>query len=447
MKISKTLKSTVRYIRTHKTLVFSLLFNSLFLIGLIVAVIVYRQSISTKILYQLFERSNQVSSYHMNSKISSTSGQFEMDYVDDITQFKRATIKWDYNNHVDNIDFIYNQDNIFVKFDSQQFMDYIAEYFSKNSPYSKSKSELNLLKANLQNNALLTGESYLHFDKAFMESVGPSKESEEEILESNRLVREQIIASLRLRKVPSVIKEDKEYYLKIPLKIEYNELNSILYPSVKSYIVNNQEVLKNILSDANIDIYMDKQRYISKIIITSEPLTLDQAESIFIDNKANSFNDLSRYMVKISTENELSMTINFTAYNEPVSIAQPSNAMSTQEAMIELQSLLVPPKKTISSKYTVNNSYPHKSVDSSIFKDFSMVHNMLFRYYNEHGIYPSTLDSLSNSYFPGSVPGNSQTGQGFSYRTFDNYQGYQLCPTAGSSREYCYKKFKLNEIN
>lgn len=448
-KISKHLKRFTAYLKTHRILVVSLIFNLLVFVGLILILIAYRQTIISRLISQIFIRFDSVSSYHLSANLAPYNAQFESDYIQDITKYKQTNLQWNYQDKLNNINFIYNQDNFFLRFNSPQLTNYLTTSFYGTLSNKMSKSDLNQLHETILKHPLITGESYLHLDKTTLDNIGPRPESEKEhdILESKRLVNEQIIKSLHLNGIPTIIKENKNYYLKIPLKIEYETLNAVLYPAIKEYFVNNQPTLKEILDQITVNVYVNKAGYIDKIIIISPPLTKEQAETIFIDEKANSFTDLSNHMMTITTADSLSLSLQFSAYNEPVEITPPSNVVKPQDLINILQAPAMSPPKTSTSKYTINNAYPRKSISSDIFKDFAMVSSMLYRYYNEHESYPLTLDPLANAYFPGMVPGNAQTGQGFSYSTFDNNQGYLLCPTPSSGREYCYKKFKLNEIN
>lgn len=405
--------------------------------------------IVSRLISQIFIRFGSVSSYHLSANLAPYNTQFESDYVQDTAKYKQANLQWNYQDKLNNLNFIYNQDNFFLKFNSPQLTDYLTTAFFGVLPDSMSKSNFSQLQDALMKHPLITGESYLHLDKATLDNIGPPPASEEEqdILESKRLVDEQIIKSLHLNGVPTITKENKNYYLKIPLKIEYETLNAVLYPAIKEYFVDNQPTLKEILDQITISIYVNKTGYIDKIVVIAPPLTKEQAETIFIDQKANVFTDLSSQMVTITTANSLNLSLQFSAYNEPVEITPPSNIVKPQDLINIFQTSAMSPSKPATPKYTINNAYPRKSVSADIFKDFTMVNNMLYRYYHEHGSFPPTLDPLANVYFPGMVPGNSQTSQGFSYSTFDNNQGYLLCPTPESGREYCYKKFKLNEIN
>jgi hypothetical protein len=451
----KKIHSHFLRLRLSKALFISLVINFSLIILLIGGAFHYRQEISSQIIKNIFAHFNKIKSYHLTASFNFSDLQFSADYVNNIEKFKQANFNWKYKNNTELLQFIYNRDNLFLKIDSLQFRSFISKDLSSVKTLMP-ESEFNSLQNTLLNNPFVSGKTHLLFNKEILDSMQPNRDYEKEVLESNTIVNEQILKSFRLASMPSLVFFSFEPHLKIPLRFDYQKLNSILYPSVKSYLIKDQKLMQQIFNRTTIDLYVNIKGEVVKIIISTPALSQNQIKQI-LDDKPNhsqniiwQFNDhLIDYFSKINKS--YLVTLEFSRFNQNIDIPKPKNGITVQDLMKDIitaqskQKLAPTPKPQ--AKYTINNAFKVKSVGVNVDKNFYMIYNMLYRYYNEHGSYPSSLDALAGKYFPGMVPGNPQTAQGFFYQTFDNSKGYLLCPTAASAREYCFKKFNLDEIN
>jgi hypothetical protein len=82
------------------------------------------------------------------------------------------------------------------------------------------------------------------------------------------------------------------------------------------------------------------------------------------------------------------------------------------------------------------------SNDPQTTKDFIMIGTKLGQYYFQNKTFPTSLSDLANSYLPGDVPINRETGKPFFYELRHDALGkpdmYLFCPEAGATRERCY---------
>lgn len=443
--------SKLAWIKKQKVLFISILVNVILFSLVIGGVVAYREQLVSGLIQKLFII--QPSSYHLEATLNFSSLRFSVDYVNETTKWKQILMSWNFLGKQDLAHLIFNKDNMYLKLDSSQLRKYITDDFKGMGPYIDSP-EFTLFKKTILKNTFVQGKTFLLFNKKVLDGMNSSKDYEKEVLESGRLVNEQIVKSLRLRTIPTFQLVSSKPSFKIPLKFDYQKLNSILYPSVKSFLVGDQELLSEIFNKTAIDIYVNINGQIIKIVTSCPPLSKKQIAEVFDDRKnypANVFWQLNDTIVSevMKVDKKYIVTFEFSKVNEPISVEAPKNSIGFEEMMNSLimQSTPTQTPTPMKSKYVVNNGFNVKSTGKEVDYNFFMIHNMLYRYYSDHGIYPSSLDSLANNYFKGMVPGNPQTAQGFYYVSFENNKGYLLCPTTTSSREYCYKKYLLNEVN
>lgn len=441
------------HIKKHKTLFVSILVNIFLLFVVIGGVVKYREQLISVLIQKIVNSTSRLSSYHLESTLNFSSLRFSADYVEDTSKWKQIFMKWNFSGREDVAHLIFNKDDMYLKLDSSQLRKYITDEFK--APGSQTGNpDFTLFKKTLLQNSFVTGKTYLLFDKSMLDGMNPSKDYEKEVLESGRLMNEQIVKSLRLRGMPSVQFTSSVLTLKIPLKFNYQKLNSIVYPSIRAFMIKDQQLLNDIFDKTTMDIYVNMRGEIVKMVTSCPPLSKKQIKEVFDDKKnhpTNIFWQLNdRIVSEVSkVDKEYVVTLEFTKVNKPISVAPPKNSVLFQEMM---NGLLTQPTPTrgptpMKTKYVINNAFKVKSTGKEVDYNFFMIHNMLYRYYSDNGMYPPSLEALSKDYFKGMVPGNPQTAQGFHYTTFDNNKGYMLCPTAKSSREYCHKKYLTNEVN
>lgn len=431
----------------------SILVNILFLCTAIGGAVKYHEQLTSALIQKIMNSSSKLSSYHLETTFNFSSLRFSADFVDDTSKWKQIFMRWNFSGKEDVAHLIFNKDNMYLKLDSSQFRKYIAEEFK--APGSQmGNPDFTLFKKMLLENTFVTGKTYVLFDKSMLDGMNPSKDYEKEVLESGRLVNEQIVKSLRLRGIPSVQFASSVLTLKIPLKFNYRKLNSILYPSIQTFMIKDQQLLNDIFDKTSMDVYVNMRGEIVKVVTSCPPLSKKQIKEVFDDKKnhpTNIFWQLNdRIVSEVSkVDKEYVATLEFAKVNEPISVTPPKNSILFQEMM---NGLMIQPTPTrvptpMKAKYVKNNAFKVKSTGKEVDHNFFMIHNMLYRYYSDNGVYPSSLEALSKDYFKGMVPGNPQTAQGFYYSPFENNKGYLLCPAPGSSREYCHKKYLLDEVN
>ncbi|MFZ2206787.1 MAG: hypothetical protein WA061_04000 [Microgenomates group bacterium] len=440
-------------IKKQKVLFISILVNIIVLCAVIGGVVKYREQLVSALIQKIVNSSNKLSSYHLETTFNFSSLHFSTDFVGDTAKWKQIFMRWSFANKEDMAHLIFNKDNMYLKLDSSQLRQYITDEFKGNGSYTESADFLHFKKTILQN-TFVNGKTYLLFNKTILDGLNPSKEYEKEVLESGRLMNEQIVKSLRLRGIPTIQFVSPAFSLKIPLRFDYQKLNSILFPSVRAFMIKDQQLLNDIFDKTTIDVYVNMRGEIIKIVTSCPPLSKKQIAGVFDDkpnHPSNIFWQLNDRIVNtvMKIDKQYVITFEFSNINKPISITPPKNSVGFQEMMNGLTQqpkpaqIPTPTKK----KFVANNSFNVKSTGKEVDYNFFMIHNMLYRYYSDHGVYPSSLDLLSNMYFKGMVPGNPKTAQGFYYMTFENNKGYMLCPTAESSREYCHKKYLLDEVN
>lgn len=443
------------HIKKQKALFISILVNILLLFVVVGGVIKYRGQLENALIQRIVNSSNNLSSYHLETTLNFSSLRLSADFVNDVSKWKQISMRWKFENKEDLAHLIFNKDNMYLKLDSSQFRKYVSADFKGAAPYTDNPEFLQFKKILLKN-AFVNGKTFLLFDKSMLDGMNPSKDYEKEVLESGRLVNEQIVKSLRLRAMPSFHLVSFTPVLKIPLKFNYRELNTILYPSVRAYMVKDQDLLREIFDKTTMDLYVNMKGEITKMVISCPPLSKKQIAEVFDDKKGhptNIFWQLNDQIVRAvgKVDKQYVVTLEFSKLNKPISVVPPKNSVGFQEMMTSLmmQQQPVPTRIPTPQKpgYVINNGFNVKSTGKEVDYNFFMIHNMLYRYYSDNGAYPSSLDALSKDYFKGMVPGNPQTAQGFYYSPFDNNKGYLLCPAPGSSREYCHKKYLTNEVN
>lgn len=441
-------------IKKQKVLFISILVNVLVLCAAIGGVVKYREQLASALIQKIVNSSSKLSSYHLETTFNFSSLRFSADFVDDTAKWKQIFMKWNFSGREDMAHLIFNKDNMYLKLDSSQFRKYITDEFKGAGPYTNNP-DFALFKKTILQNTFVNGKTYVLFNKKMLDGMNPSKEYEKEVLESGRLMNEQIVKSLRLRGMPSVELVSLTPMVKIPLKFNYQKLNSILYPSIRAFVVKDQQLLNDIFDKTTLDVYVNMRGEVVKVITSCPPLSKKQIAGIFDDrpnHPTNMFWQLNDRIVDAvaKVDEGYVTTIEFTRQNKPISINPPKNSVVFEQMMDSLMRQPTPAMKTIpqvKTRYVVNNAFKVKSTGKEVDYNFFMIHNMLYRYYADNGVYPSSLEALSKDYFKGMVPGNPQTAQGFHYTTFENNKGYILCPTAGSSREYCHKKYLLDEVN
>lgn len=440
-------------IKKQKVLFISILVNILVLCVVIGGAVKYREQLISALIQKIVNSSSKLSSYHIETTFNFSSLRFSADFENDTKKWKQIFMRWNFSDKEDMAHLIFNKDNMYLKLDSSQFRNYITDEFKGVGPYTDNPDFI-LFKKTILQNTFVNGKTYLLFNKTILDGLNPSKEYEKEVLESGRLMNEQIVKSLRLRGIPTVQIISSVPTLKIPLKFDYQKLNSILFPSVRAFMIKDQQLLNDIFDKTAVDVYVNMRGEIIKIVTSCPPLSKKQIAGIFDDkpnHPTNMFWQLNDRIVNavIKIDKQYVITFEFSNMNKPISIIPPKNSVGFQEMM---NGLMQQPKSTrvptpTKKKFVVNNSFNVKSTGKEVDYNFFMIHNMLYRYYSDHGAYPSSLEALSKDYFKGMVPGNPKTAQGFYYMTFENNKGYMLCPTADSSREYCHRKYLLDEVN
>lgn len=426
MKITKKLSR-------HKWLIASIIINTI----LIVLLILNRQYFISKFFQYLADNLNKTYSYHLNAKLTSTDTVVNFSYVRDTSKYKQAKFNWSYDNAANSFVMIYNQDNFYFNFLSPQLESYM------NSQIGNDQQVATILKP------ITTGETWLHLDQETLDSMASDKEYEQEILESKEIVASEIVKSLTLRGIPSLSLINRKPYLKLPLKLNYEKLNKILYPSLKSYIVPDQKLLTDILNQLKVDLYLDYKLVPVRIVVYSPQLATEKIDKLLGSSPGNIFGQLNEYLKSEwgRQESPYTLIIDYSEVREPSVIVPPEKSIKLQELMTQLFAISLSPQPAKVGKYVINNARKISSSGKDVDTNFYQISNMLYRYYNEHGQYPASLDPLANNYFPGMVPGNPQTAQGFYYQTFDNNLGYRLCPAADSLASYCIKRYRLDMIN
>lgn len=389
----------------------------------------------------IFQKNSQVQSVHITLTTSLNDAKLDLFHISEASALKKLTLSWTNQDNPNAITMIFNQDDTYVQFNSKQ----LEEYFN---------STFGIIAQAESNNALdplISGQTWLHLNNQNLDAIEPNPDFEEEVLESNRIMKNELINSLSLRSVPTIALIDNSLLLKLPLKITFSKLNQIIYPALKSYLVTDQALLEEILNQTTLDLYLNHKLQIVKVVAQIPSFTSEQIDKMLGDSPVNSFGQLNDNLKTYLNEYDsgITITIDFTEYNEKFDIGTPTDTILFQDLLNKFAppQAVTPSVVANTTKYRVNNGYQRTSSGAEVDSNMAQIHNMLYRYYNERSLYPASLDSLAYQYFPGNVPGNPSTAQSYYYQSFDNNQGYLLCPTSTSSRNYCYKKFKLNEVN
>lgn len=435
--------------KNYRILYLSILLNVISFSALIILSVAHRQKIASYVLQKIYINFSKVNSYHLKASTNFSTLQYSADYVKGSTKYKQSDFRWKYQNKLNYAHLIYNQDNFYLKIDSPQFRDFMLQNLKSLGPQTQNR-EITLFNEMILNHPFTKGKKYINLDTKFLDSMEPSKEYKKEVIESNALVTEQIVKSLRLAGLPTIKFIAYAPHIKIPIELDYKKLNSILYPSIKSYVVNNQKLLQEILNEVKIDLYLNIKGEIIRIDATLSALSQKQIEQIFDGRPTqvkNIFWDLNDHVISnlSKIKKPYIITFDFSYMNKTIKIRPPKSSIRLQDLANTLLQTKSQPVQETTESYIVDNDFKVKLTGGDP-KNFYMIGNMLYRYFAEHGIYPPSLDLLANKYFPGMVPGNPETAQAFFYQTFANSKGYLLCPTSQSSREYCYKRYYLDMV-
>jgi len=437
-------------VKHSRILLISIVVNALLFFVFISLLVYYRQAASTLLIQKVFDNFNKVPSYHLEASTNVSTLYVSADHIKDSNKYKQILLGWKYKSNLESVKFIYNRDNLFIKINSLQLRDFIDKSLF-DARARVSNSEFAAIKEKVLHNPIFTGMTYLKLDKINLDGFLPSGEYEKEILESNEIVGQQIIKSLQFRGIPRVVFIEHKPYLKLPLKLDYQKLNSILYPSVKSYIVSDQVLFRQILNKVQIDLYIDPGGKLFRVVCLVPVLSEKQIKGVFggeTGHNRSVFWELNDYIIDSVSKIKKNyvITVTLSQRNKKIDIKPPANHIKIEDFVQSMSYEQSNPIVKPAAQYRVNNALKIKSSGSDVDKNFYMVSNMLYRYYSDHGVYPSTLDQLAGKYFPDMVPGNPKTAQGFHYSTFGNSKGYLLCPTADSLRGFCFKKYYLDEI-
>lgn len=398
-----------------KPLVISILLNLIFTIGVLAIAVNYRHIIFSQMVKRMFHQLTQASSYHLDTTVSPLNLSVAADYTNNTQAFNQVTFHWDYSSSSHSAQFIYNHNEEFFSIRSELLKAMLLASLHLSQEF---KAET------LVSHPVFLGNQYLHLDRQVVENMIPREAFEKQTLELSQLYSKQLIESLQLRSVPSLQIINRIPVLKLPLSLNFHS------PS---------EQFDRLFKGTTFDVYVNFKNQPVKVVITT-PFVPKDIDATFPES-----NPFLSWLKTLDQPVIIDLT--YSEFNQIKTIDKPSESVEFSEFMQSLQPPTTPqPSQKPLSKYRINNAILVKPSGSDVDKHFYMIHNMLFRYYQDHKQYPSTLDPLAKNYFPDAVPGNPRTASGFFYQTFDANQGYLLCPEPTSPREYCFKKYKLDSI-